>query len=336
MVLLACTLVAGHLVADERDFDDRWHLSPSWGVVQLDSKRQAANSEQNYAALEIGRFFSRDFSLDFRLDRYTTSFEDIAVPADESDKFRLWSFGLVGRYHFGNHETFRPYALLAGGIQRHRSFFESGRDVYGSAGLGLASRLNDRVDLRLQAEARLDNDRATFDRNRGFKDLIFSAGLNVRLGAAPTPPAPEPAREPVRREPAPTPPPAPPPEPEPEPEVLFELDGMVTFEFDSARLRPGAVAELNEAVAMLNLHPEITRIEVAGHTCDLGSASYNQGLSERRAQAVRDYLVDNGVDADRLVVRGYGEDNPKVPNTSDANRQQNRRVELVVLERTDD
>lgn len=336
IILLVCSVVVGHAAADERDFDDRWQLTPSWGIVKLDSDRLAGNSEQNYVALEFGRFFSRDFSLDFRLDRYRSDFEDVMVPAGEDERFRLWSFGLVGRYYLGDEEAFRPYAMLAGGIQRHRSYFESGRDVYGSLGLGFQSRLHDRVDLRLQLEGRLDNDRDTFARDRGFKDLIVSAGLNVRLGAARTPPRPEPEPAPVRREPERAPPPPPPPEPEPEPEVLFEFNGMVTFELDSARLRPSAVAELNEAAAKLNLHPEITRVEVAGHTCDLGDASYNQGLSERRAQAVRDYLVDNGVDADRLAVRGYGEDNPKVANTSNANRQQNRRVELVVLERSDD
>jgi OmpA-OmpF porin, OOP family len=335
MVLLVGSLAISQVMANDRDFDDRWAVSPSVGMAKVNTDRLAGKNEFNYAALEFGRFFSRDFSLDFRLDRYNTNFERVAVPVGESDRFSLWSGGLVGRYHLGDNQAFRPYVMLAGGIQSHRSYFDEGRDIYGSLGLGVRSRLNDRIDLRLQGEARYDNDRDTFDRNRGFKDLIVSAGLNVRLGAAPTPPAPEPAPEPVRREPAPTPPP-PPPEPEPEPEVLFEFDAMVTFDFDSANLRPGAIAELNEAVGLLNLHPEITRIEVAGHTCDLGDASYNQRLSERRAQAVRDFLVDNDVDADRLVVRGYGEDSPKVPNTSDANRQQNRRVELIVLERTDD
>ena len=332
IVLLVCSLALGQAVADEQDFDDRWHMTPSWGYVNLDSARGTDKHEYNYVALEFGRFFTSDFSLDLRLDQYRGSIVD--TPPGERDRFRMSSLGLVGRYHIGEHERFRPYFMLAGGIQKHRNYLDVGRDIYGGLGLGLNSRISDRIDLRLQAEARRDNDRDTYERVRGFNDYIVSAGLTIRMGEAPARPEPEP----VRREPAPPPPPPPPPEPEPEPEpeVLFEFDAMVTFDFDSARLRPGAVAELNEAVGLLNLHPEISRIEVSGHTCDLGDATYNQGLSERRAQAVRDYLVDNGIDANRLVVRGYGEDNPKVPNTSDANRQQNRRVELVVLERTDD
>ncbi|HMA97994.1 MAG TPA: OmpA family protein, partial [Wenzhouxiangella sp.] len=170
----------------------------------------------------------------------------------------------------------------------------------------------------------------TFNRSRGFIDVIGSLALNIRLGDLPPPPAP-------REEPAPPPPPpAPVPEPEPEPEVIFEFDSMVTFGLDSSQLRPEATTELDEAAALLNLHNEIVKIEVAGYTCDLGEAGYNQGLSERRATAVRDYLVnEGGVDADRLMIRGYGEERPKVPNTSTENRQQNRRVELIVIERED-
>ncbi len=195
----------------------------------------------------------------------------------------------------------------------------------------MAHRLNDRLSLRAELEGRYDNDRDTFNRSRGFIDLLGSVALNIRLGDLPPPPAP-------RAEPAPPPPPPPPPPaPEPEPEVIFEFDAMVFFELDSAKLKSEAVVELNEAAAVLNLHDELLQVEVAGHTCDLGPAAYNQGLSERRANAVRDFLVNEGdVDPDRLVVRGYGEDRPKVPNTSNANRQENRRVELVVLERSDD
>lgn len=116
--------------------------------------------------------------------------------------------------------------------------------------------------------------------------------------------------------------------------MIYEFDAAVFFEFDSARLRPAAITELNAAATVINQRTELTRIEVAGHTCDIGAADYNQGLSERRAQAVRDHLVNQGgVNANRLVVRGYGENRPKVPNTSNENRQQNRRVELVVIER---
>ncbi|MFP4207149.1 MAG: OmpA family protein [Wenzhouxiangella sp.] len=327
-VAMGAAAMMSQSVEAETDFDDRWYLAPAVGVVRPHSDR--LGDDGPYYGLSFGRFFTPQFSIDLRLDRYKSEF-DQQTP-NNSETIRLNSYGLVGRYHLdvGSAAT-RPYLMAAAGIQEHASFAHDGRDIYGSLGAGVAHRLNDRLSLRAELEGRYDNDRDTFNRSRGFIDVIGSVALNFRLGDLPPPPPPP-------AEPAPPPPPPPPaPEPEPEPEVIFEFDATVTFELDSADLKAEAVAELNEAAALLNLHDELVRIEVAGHTCDLGPETYNQGLSERRAQAVRDYLVnEGGVDADRLVVRGYGEDRPKVANSSTENRQRNRRVELVVIERSDD
>ncbi len=332
--LLAAGLLAGQFAVASSDFDNRWYVAPGVGLVFMDGNRDT-EGEALLTSLSVGRFFTEDFSLDLRHDRYHNNIESVPPGLD---RWKLRSLGLVGRYHFADFDGTRPYVLLGTGLQQHDSIFGEGRDIYGSLGLGFVHPFNDRVGLRLEAEGRYDNDRDSLNRSRGFRDWMITSSLTIRLGAAPAPaPAPEPAPAAPAPRPAPPPPPPPPPapEPEPEPEVLFEFDSTVTFALDSAELRPGAIAELNEAAALLNLHTEITRLEVAGHTCDLGPAEYNQRLSQRRAQAVRDFLVNNGVSADRLVVRGYGEDRPKVENTSDSNRQQNRRVELVVLERTD-
>ncbi len=328
--VIVAGLLASQSVSADADFDNRWYVAPGVGLVFMDSDR-GVSGEAVVSSFSVGRFFTPDFSLDLRHDRYHNSID--GAPSG-MDRFKLRNYGLVGRYHFADFDGTRPYLLVGAGIQQHDSIFDKGKDAYGSIGLGLSHPFNDRVSLRLEGEARYDNDRESLNRSSGFWDWMVSSSIKIRLGAAPAP-APEPAPVAPAPRPAPPPPPPPAPEPEPEPEVFFEFDAMVTFALDSAQLRPGAVAELNEAAGLLNLHPEITRIEVAGHTCDLGPAAHNQRLSERRAQAVRDHLVQNGVSADRLVVRGYGEDRPKVANTSDANRQQNRRVELVVLERSD-
>ena len=103
----------------------------------------------------------------------------------------------------------------------------------------------------------------------------------------------------------------------------------VTFEYASDRLRPEAFATLDEAVATLRMNPDL-RIEVAGHTDNRGSDSYNQVLSQRRADAVRRYLVDNGV-TNVLTVRGYGESDPIADNGTEAGRAENRRVVLRIL-----
>ncbi len=323
----AAAMLAQPALADN-EFDDRWYIGAASGVAISDTSRETDNSY--HGGFNIGTFITPRWSLDFRLDRYSFTFDE-PTPGD-GEKFRMTSLGALGRFHMGSPEDrTRPYLLIGTGLQDHASFYDTGRDIFGSAGFGLMHRFTDHVFLRAEVEARYDNDRDTFNRSSGFLDVLGTIGLNVRLGDLPPPPPP-PAEPPP---PPPPPPAAPEPEPEPEPEVLFEFDSAVFFNFDSAVLRPESRAELNEAAAMLNLHDEIVSVEVAGHTCDIGSAEYNQGLSERRAQAVRDFLVEEGeVDPDRLVVRGYGEDRPKVPNTSRENREQNRRVELVVLERS--
>ena len=70
-------------------------------------------------------------------------------------------------------------------------------------------------------------------------------------------------------------------------------------------------------------------VEVAGHTDSMGSDKYNMGLSLRRAEAVRNYLVDKGIPAERLTVKAYGESQPVADNATEEGRFQNRRVELI-------
>lgn len=109
----------------------------------------------------------------------------------------------------------------------------------------------------------------------------------------------------------------------------IRLEG-VYFETNSAQLRADAVQRLDQAVQTLRLNKDL-EIEVAGYTDSSGAASYNQQLSQRRAEAVRDYLASHGVDAGRLSARGYGESDPVASNTSREGRAQNRRVVLRVL-----
>lgn len=187
------------------------------------------------------------------------------------------------------------------------------------------------------------------------------AGVSVGLFFGPKPdsrpyvaPAPAP-------KPAPVPEPAPPPKPLPNPDtdgdgVLNErdqcpntpagasVDGRgcelkaeirlpdVRFETNSDRLRPGAERTLNDAADTLIRNPNLLT-EVAGYTDSQGDANYNRGLSERRAKTVRDYLINRGVNANKLTWRGYGENNPIADNETAEGREQNRRVVLRILER---
>ena len=104
----------------------------------------------------------------------------------------------------------------------------------------------------------------------------------------------------------------------------------ILFDTGSDRIRPESTPTLVEITTMLREHPEL-RIAVEGHTDSAGQAAGNQTLSERRAAAVRAFLLSQGIDAARVQSRGLGASKPAGPNTTPEGRQQNRRVELVRL-----
>lgn len=126
----------------------------------------------------------------------------------------------------------------------------------------------------------------------------------------------------------PPPPPAPAPTPAPTIAKRIILRG-ITFDFNQSTIRPESRPVLDEAVATLREHPDIS-VVIAGYTDAIGSESYNQALSLRRAEAVFHYLVNSGVAPERLEVQGFGKANPVATNDTEAGRAQNRRVELRV------
>ena len=103
----------------------------------------------------------------------------------------------------------------------------------------------------------------------------------------------------------------------------------VHFDFDRYSLRPEATRVLDEAVTALRQDPTL-RVTIEGHTCNIGTAEYNLALGDRRATAVRDYLVSRGVPMDRLQTTSYGEERPNNDNAREETRRLNRRAALVV------
>ncbi|MBZ0232881.1 MAG: OmpA family protein, partial [Deltaproteobacteria bacterium] len=112
----------------------------------------------------------------------------------------------------------------------------------------------------------------------------------------------------------------------------FETLKPIHFEFDSAIIKPESYPVVRAVAEALRAHGHIRRMEIGGHTDSRGSAAYNLALSRRRAAAVRQFLVDEGIAADRLESEGYGETRPLDDRKTDAAHARNRRVEFLILD----
>lgn len=307
--------------------DLRPQLSLQYSYVFEDGARTDENGDGAYLAGTWN--FSPRWAVELG-----ASYHGFDLGLDDNGTARDWretGLNLGAQYYLSRNPRFSPYLSIGAGAVRLEDRVGDTRstDPFGEVGVGFRSLLAPRFGVRGDAMYRYidvsDRHNAADD---SFQEPVVRLGFFVPLGAAPV--APEPVAQPV----APPPPRPVAPAPEPKQEVIFEFDEAIFFGFDSATLRPEAEGKLMEAARLIQEDRSLRKVEIAGHTCDIGSAQYNLGLSERRARAVREFLVNRGgVDAAMLTVTGYGVTRPKVPNSSPENRQMNRRVELIASER---
>jgi OOP family OmpA-OmpF porin len=330
------------------DADQPWHITGQIGGVSLDSDRNTRDDDV-WWSVGFGRFFGNNLSLDVEYDEFSGTYRDynVMVPGATYDQWGMSNWGVMGRYHFGD-GNLRPYVAGGLGYLQHRNVMSEDGDLAMSLGLGLQGKIAKHWSARAQVVYRLDKDSESLESHNSYNDWIYSIGLSFDFGGKAVEPAPEPAAPP---------PAAPPPNPDLDgdgvpnerdkcpntrPGAVVDLDGCeveavielegVYFDFDKATIKPEGMAVLDQAAAMLQKHERVV-VEVAGHTDSVGSDAYNKGLSERRANSVKDYLTSKGVTATRLTARGYGEAQPVASNDTDEGRAENRRVELIVLDR---
>ncbi len=115
------------------------------------------------------------------------------------------------------------------------------------------------------------------------------------------------------------------------PEGILVTLGDVLFDTARADLKPGSLQKLYPLVDYLRQHAD-TMVKIEGYTDSRGSEAYNEELSSRRAEAVRDFLAGNGISAQRMTVQGMGENFPIASNSTSAGRQQNRRVDVTITD----
>lgn len=116
--------------------------------------------------------------------------------------------------------------------------------------------------------------------------------------------------------------------------LKITMSSEVSFDFDSATVKPAFQATLDKVADILKRYNQTT-IKIMGYTDNVGSAAYNQSLSERRAEAVAYYLEQRGVNAQRVKTQGLGESDPRASNDTEAGRQLNRRVEMLIIPNND-
>ena len=153
--------------------------------------------------------------------------------------------------------------------------------------------------------------------------------------APPAPPPPPPVAEaapPPKVETPPEPPPPPPPKADLASDKI-DLSETVQFDEDSATLLPRSKELLDDVARVLTEHPELTKIQIEGHTDSLAGPKHNIKLSNERVASVKAYLVEKGVDAKRLGTKGFGESKPIADNKTDEGRAKNRRVDFRILKR---
>jgi OmpA-OmpF porin, OOP family len=311
-----------------------WYVQTAFVGLKPDSNWQ---TERDWGGgLKFGKAMSPSWDLQVGLTYVKT---DNGVRKYDTATFGADALLMMSR------QQFRPFLLVGAGIEHDQLKLATGNvtknSPYVAAGLGfqvvMSDRLSMQVDLR-QVHSRLrDDERFGFESSN---NRYLTVGLNWALGPTPQP-APPPAPAPVVEAPAPAPEPAPAPAPAPAPRFeKITLAATELFQFDSARLQ-GSQPKLDEIAGVLSADTTVNNIVISGHADRLGSDSYNQKLSEQRANAVRDYLVSKGIDAGRLTAQGKGESMPIVTCT-EKNRtalikclEPNRRVEVeqIVIER---
>lgn len=325
-VAVATTLgLATFAAAAEDMYRGAWYAVPGVSYLDTDSDLDANNG--GGAFIKLGKELSEHWDIQGGLG-YNRASEDTNI-AGVGGRYKQTTLGLDALYMFSR-EKFRPFVLAGLGIARNDVDYtnlvglrdRSNTSWLANVGIGAQYLFTDnfglQADLRHQwtrADARAPG--TSFDADGTIGNTLFNLGAIFRFGApAPVVAAlPDPAPIPeITPEPAPAPAPAPVAAPEPcQPKFeTVTLQAEKLFGFDKAKLNESALSEINDVVQTLKEHPEFDVVVVTGHTDRIGSEQYNQKLSEKRAQIVKQYIVDQGIDAGRIRAVGKGELQPIV------------------------
>jgi OOP family OmpA-OmpF porin len=343
-------LVAAVAAATPAVASDVWNDT---GAVYIDAMLQYSLlddkriSKDDFGAQGgLGYNFAPNFALEVNYGTGSYKVKGFTGSSAPSEQLKAASIDVL--YKFFPNSIFRPFILAGAGELQDRigANFDDNHTWMAEAGIGALTGIGNqagatRLQLRTEAKYRREfiQSNAFIPNNPG--DIVFGVGLQLSFGN-PTRPVPVAAA-------APPPEPAPVPQepvvvPTPEPchaPAGFQVDAncriieqtvvvrAVDFEFNSTQLTAPAQHTLDEVAAALLTQPELN-VEVQGHTDSIGTDAYNLGLSQRRAESVKAYLINRGLSAAVLTAKGYGKAKPVAANDTAEGRAQNRRVAFEV------
>jgi len=328
LLLAAMTAAPAAVLADPGQF----YLTPFVGWQQFDKSRRIQDS----VTWGLGGEYQISEHWGVELDYSQASSANLK---DSSRNAKVQRLNLDGIFYFGRHgwdRVFEPYLKAGVGHNRYSypSGFLSNEDNEFSdyrnkgrkngtdldLGAGIRFHFNDHWSARLEAKAIYET--LTYETHG-----LYTLGVSYAFGS------------PAKRH-KPLPPPAAvetPPPPPPAPMVLTKTENMrlaITFDFNKAVIKEEYMGEVERAATFLKKYPGVHAV-IEGHTDSVGSDSYNMKLSQRRADAVRNALIDRyGISPSRLTAEGFGKTKPIASNSTPEGRAENRRVVAVMKAET--
>ena len=300
-----------------REDEEKVAWGEHWSTSIL-GKYAVTDSDRDDIDYGAGFRFGLSHAVTRNLDLELNGFGNVLRRDSRSGNDWQYGLGLDGLYYlFDQGPT--PYAIAGGGAVYNDYSRGNATAPFVNAGMGLKLRdVWENVSVRAEARYHADWADDAGD-NARYDDIRLYVGVEIPVFRAPTP---EPKTVQITK-----------PTRVIERERVVErfpetqrLDG-IQFDFDSADIDRNGRVVLRGVADELRQHPDVT-VEIGGHTCNIGTAQYNRELSLRRARAVKAYLVERGIEPERMSVRGYGFDRPIASNETEAGREQNRRIEL--------
>ena len=304
-VLICGLLLSVSLHAASNDTDGNVYLGFSLSSLALDSERvegvptRSPGHTPKLGNLLLGYQFNGRWSA------------DLSFGTDMSNNVDTNQFSVNGYRFFGD-KRWKPY--VSAGLSSF-SIDDASVDQTEQfqAGFGISGELTDKLELRVGYQHFFEFG------DESYNDDAVSVGLNWHfrkpraVALAKSTPEPQPESVPKQKE------------------VVDSFELLVQFDFDKSDIKSVFKPQFDEIARVLQESPSIS-MTVEGHTCWIGTEEYNQGLSQRRADAVRArFIQDYGISADRISIEGYGESRPIADNNTKAGRESNRRAIAVIL-----